>query len=150
MPVDCVAAAAMRHPSSVVLALREVLPAAAQDVRGNVELAAATAGCEAALEVLLEVELDERNDGHLGALMYAAAAKKGDRCTLACLRRLGVPLGEGVLRAAIQQMSPVPALQWLVEHGAPRGGVEEALKGGPHWLYEEVEAWLRGLPGPSQ
>ncbi len=147
----CLAAAAERQPDQVLVALRELLaPAAQPDFRSSGFLAAAS-GCEATLEAL--VGMSELQDEHGAGLeaakrRYVDAAANGDRASLECLVRLGVPLGEGVLAAAIQQQAPVPALQWLVEQGAPRGGAEEALVGAPPQRREEVEALLRGLPEP--
>ncbi len=146
-PVTCLAAAAQRQPSSALLALQELFPAAALDVSHCLQ--AAASGCGALLEALVGMGVCDKHRGSIEAVMYADAARNGDRGTLACLQRLGLPLGKGVLAAAIQQRAPVPALQWLVEQGAPRAGAEEAVLGVPYPLREEVEAWLQGLPGPS-
>ncbi len=143
----CFATAALHLPNQVLVALRELLPDNTQDVYGAY-LMAASGGCEAMLEAM--VGTGERHGGTAGAAFYARAAAKGDRGTLECLVRLGVPLGEGALAAAIERDSPVPALKWLVAQGAPRGGVEEALRGAPPGRREEVEAWLGRLLGPSQ
>ncbi len=112
---------------------------------------AAKAGCEALLEWLVE-----ENPGCLGLAgarqtPYVAAAKNGDRGTLAALRRLGVPWGaEDVVVRALRAGSPVPALQWLVEQGAPLGSARDvrakvASELAKTRLNEEEAAWLRGL-----
>lgn len=84
--------------------------------------AAATAGCAATLEGLVGLGgLAAFIDEH-GSSWYAAAAKNGDRGTMECLRRLGMPLGEAVLGAAVKQGAPLCILKWLVkQQGAPWG-----------------------------
>ncbi len=87
------------------------------------------------------------------AFCYAVAAKNGDRGTLVCLQRLGLPMGELVLGAAVVQGAPLPALRWLVEHGAPTGealicrilGVVGTCYEGRDREQQEVKAWLQGL-----
>ncbi len=84
---------------------------------------------------------------------YIPAAVNGDLATLTALRRLPVPWGsEDVLVQAVREGVSVPALRWLVEQGAPVGGVdvmEEALRAalGQRPISEGVVAWLRGLAG---
>lgn len=92
-------------------------------------------------------------EGHSGLVqagMYANAAGHGDRSTLECLVRLGIPRREGALLAAVERGAPLAALRWLVAQGAPSGGAEEALQGLPPRRRGEVEAWLLGLAGPSR
>ncbi len=94
--------------------------------------------------------------------VYVYAAKAGDLATLECLKRLGVPVCDGTLRAAVIEGCPVVILQWLVERGGA-GGTEQdvraALKAaegrvgmsrGPvsgveREEPERVVEWLRGL-----
>ncbi len=113
--------------------------------------AAAKGGCEALLEWLAEEH--PACLGLVGArpTRYLVAAKKGDRGTLAALRRLGVPWGaEDVVVQALQAGRPLPALRWLVEQGAPVGGaaaMDAAVATHLRWgcLSEQEAAWLRGL-----
>ncbi len=82
---------------------------------------------------------------------------------MACLVRLGVPLGEGVLMSAVQDRAPLCVMQCLVEHGAAAGyaevcQVDAAWRGmPPTWAelqisekrrkkqHGAVEKWFRGL-----
>ncbi len=146
-PDSCLGTAVRSQPNRVVVALRELFAA---EVPKYARPWAAHSGCEAAVEALVAPDMCKKYRGVAQAEVYTSAAKTGDRGTLECLVRLGVPLGEGMLAAAIRERAPVPALQWLVQQGAPRGGVEEALQGVPPQRREMVGAWLRGLPGPSQ
>ncbi len=119
---------------------------------------AAATGCQATLEALVYLCVCESCSGEHDNSLYAAAAANGDRGTLACLLRMGVPLGDGVLTAAVRQGAPLPALRWLVEQGAPVGHREaEGLLGeapccsSAHYLsdaeWQQIRAWLRGLLG---
>lgn len=84
---------------------------------------------------------------------YASAAQNGDRGTLTCLYRLGVPMGEGVLAAAIKAGAPLPALRWLVGHGAStQSALAPRTLSGVCIRYtldmeRQVVAWLLGLNG---
>lgn len=76
----------------------------------------------------------------------------GDRGTLACLHRLGVPMGDGVLAAAVESIAPLPALRWLGGHGpSTQLAVASAMLNSPgsHFLRnlvgQEVKAWLQGF-----
>ncbi len=87
-------------------------------------------GCEAALEALVEMGVHEQcPDG-----WYSAPAWNGDRGTLACLQRLGLPLDEEVAYYGM----PLPALKWLVEHGG-------ALSEGKIWKMLDELVEIRGL-----
>ncbi len=118
-------------------------------------MGAAATGCQATLEALVHLGTCKSCSGEHVNAWYAAAAANGDQGTLDCLRRLGVPLGDGVLTAAVRQGAPLPALRWLMEQGAPVGHQEEDLLGeatrssiyvsDTEW--EQVRAWLQGLPG---
>ncbi len=93
-------------------------------------LQAANRGCEAAVEWLVGAGCvpDEDNNP------YIFAGLEEDVCTLACLRRLGVPWGAGVLRAAVDEGLSPRVVRWMVEQGAPwdgeavREAAEEARK----------------------
>ncbi len=139
------------QPWPVWCVLRELLPSHA-DGRGFPHYTvtnAARAGCEAALEGMVR-------EGNRGASIkwYADAAGAGDRGTLECVQRLGVPLAEGVLRKAVASSAPLAALRWLEEQGMPvkEREVKRALKvvTGSYPREQEqreVRAWLRGLRG---
>ncbi|KAG2490755.1 hypothetical protein HYH03_010909 [Edaphochlamys debaryana] len=78
----------------------------------------AASGCETALEWLVEGGYEPPADGS----PYVTAACSGDLCTLAVLRRLGVPFGDDdgeafseVLWAS--EVSVSPALLWMLEAG---------------------------------
>ncbi len=82
--------------------------------------AAASSGCEALLDWLAGQHRVRRGLG------YGSAATKGDKGTLAALRRLGVPWDAGFTVArAVREGCWVPVLRWLVEQGAPVGTGEE-------------------------
>lgn len=154
------AASYREHPWHVWRALQEVGAAfIARDVTAAEVDEAATTRCEATLEALAELGVLSRlqGEGYIrkSTAWYAAAAQNGDRSTLDCLRRLGVPMGDGVLEAAVERFAPLPALRWLVEHGAPwqsavrDSEVAKAVRENYTRAAEqqEVEAWLRGLSG---
>ncbi len=117
---------------------------------------AAEAGCEAMVEWL--VEQPGSLDAVVGATLYVAAAKNGDRATLATLRRLGVPWGaQDVVVRAVREKCGVPGLRWLVEQGAPvgsRSAMVAAIKQTPWpWcrsLSAEEVACLQGLAEEDQ
>ncbi len=131
--------------------LRELLPSCATRealTEFTVKHAALT-GCEATLEGLV-------GEGFRCASIewYAGAAGAGNRGTLECMRRLGVPLGEGVLQEAVRKVAPLAALRWLTEQGLPvgQGEVDRALEEVPGSYprkqeRREVRAWLCGLRG---
>ncbi len=141
-------------------ALRGLLPATALQHTwcAGVTIAAVATGCEATLEALEIMDIgDEPDPPGLHSTWYATAAKFGDRGTLSCLQRLGVPLGDRLLVMSItEDTTPLPAMRWLVEQGAPaspdmvRSALEELefpwqVRQGRE--RQEVEAWLRGLLG---
>ncbi len=108
------------HAWGVWCAMRELLPANARKVPQQAAACAAAAGCEATLKALVGMGMDTGvQGGGLATGWYAAAAKNGDLGTLSCLRRLGVPLGEGVVAATAKAQAPVQALAWLMQQGAP-------------------------------
>lgn len=83
-----------------------------------------------------------------GASPYTAAARNGDRGTLAALRRPGVPWGgqDTVVQAACSECE-LPALRWMREHGAPRGNPDNLVRAAAkveRWAGATAE-WLRGL-----
>ncbi len=159
-----VAAAQAEQPWAVWRELQQLLPWARQrKVSADTAGLAARAGCEATLEALVQMDMFGGPQGMLQSAAtattvfngwYVAAAKNGDLGTLSCLRRLGVPLGEGLLCEAVKERVPVPALQWLVAQGAPvgYGRVREMVGRLQEWYLpwhererEDVEWWLRGL-----
>ncbi len=85
---------------------------------------ATRAGCEALLETL--VQQSGCRGGTGGQLPYLIAAQRGDRATLDALRRLGVQWGaqDLVFQAACINC-PLPAVVWLLEHGAPGCSAEQ-------------------------
>ncbi len=117
-----VAAAQLGHPWPVWQALRELLPAQQRAVPPATAIAAAAAGCEATLEALVGPGVCEEHGAEPACLWYAAAAHSDDLGTLSRLMRLGVPLGEGVLAAAVREGAPVCAA-WLA---GQRGGAGRA------------------------
>ncbi len=117
----------------------------------------AAVGCEEMLEWLVQ------QPGCRGALRslstspflspYVMPGRRGDRGTLAALRRLGVPwdvCAGSVVAHAVQWECVTPAVRWLVEQGAPMRSAEDmeravafrVRRGG---LSDGEEAWLRGL-----
>lgn len=148
------AAAAGGQPWAVWCTLLQQLPRHTWDLPCEAAAAAVTPGCAATLEGVvglggLAAFIDEHGSG-----WYAAAAKNGDPGTMECLRRLGMPLGEGVLGAAVKQGAPLCALEWLVEQGAPWGVWEVRFAVGMLEVHyprprdrerQEVGAWLKGL-----
>ncbi len=113
---------------------------------GKAVVPAAMGGCEALLEWVVE-EPDNLFDTAVHASPYIVAAKRGDRGTLAALRRLGVPWElEDLVFKALYSLCPLPAVRWLAEQGAPvgsKGDMEKVVK----WrlMGEEPEAWLKDL-----
>ncbi len=107
----------------------------------------AMGGCEALLEWL--AAQPGCFDGPMEARPYLAAAKRGDRCTLDSMRRLGVRWGaRDVVVLAVLDGCSMPALRWLVEHGAPvgtRAAVEVRMDRGC-----DKAVWLLGLAGPAE
>ncbi len=148
-------------PWPVWCVLRELLPSCATReavTEFSIKFAALT-GCEATLEGLVG-EQSTSNARLVGegiitsVLWYAHAAGAGDRGTLECVRRLGVPIGEWVLHSAVTSSAPLAALRWLAEQGMPINGEEvgSARRAVYKWYkckeeQGEVEAWLRGLQG---
>ncbi len=146
------------QPYSVWCALRELLPAGAREVLRRAAIWAARAGSQATLEALAGLGALEGIRPEQAAAMYALAAGNGDRGTLECLLRLGVPLGEGAMAAAVREGSPLASLGWLEGQGAQLGGPEaqELLSGMEDMsLHSDMdcrqraglEAWLRGRMG---
>ncbi len=114
-------------------------------------VAAAEGGCEALLEWLVEQHPGCLEASGSGVSPYASAAARGDLGTLTALRRLGVPWGErGVVVWAVRNGCSGRALRWLVEQGAPVGGMED-LKSEAYFamrcgsLLAEDVAWVRSL-----
>ncbi len=125
-----VCAAARRGDLALVQYLLQQLPG--HRPGGKVLAAAAKGCCEALLEWLVEQ--------HPGCLAgpwsepaYVSPAKKGDRGTLAALRRLRVPWGaKDVVVQAVKGECEAQVLQWLADQGAPvgrAGAMEEAVAG---------------------
>ncbi len=146
------------QPYSVWRALRELLPAGAREVPREVATGAARAGSQATLEALAGLGLYEGIGVEEAVDVYAAATANGDRGTVECLLRLGVPLGEGALAAAVRRAAPLPPLRWLEGQGAAMTAVEaQLLLSGMEDLAmdtgisgqerADLEAWLRGWMG---
>ncbi len=153
-----VAAACQGHGCAVWSAVAKLLlPSDAPTHVPRIALSgAARAGCEVMLEAVVGLGGLGTASGDSSAACYAAAAKNGDLGTLGCLRRLGVPLGWGVLAAAVREGAPLCALQWLAEQGAVLGvseaqGILGDLRDGrygknlSHREREEVVVWIQGL-----
>ncbi len=162
-----------KHPRVVVRAVQELVPlhAQRQQEQGQVQRqqrraevywpgqavgTAVAAGCEATLEVLLGQVPDYHGFRSMWpSTWYAGAARTGDRGTLACLRRLGVPLDTMLLGVAVVMEATLPGLRWLVEQGAPVSSeaVQDALENAqlypdrPVGRRGELVAWLEGLLG---
>ncbi len=116
----------------------------------EVLVAAAQGGCEALLEWLVEQHPGCLEGPNADPSPYMHPAKEGDTATLTALRRLGVPWGAGdVVAKAVRCGYSLPALHWLVEHGAPVGSCEAmeeaAAVSAARGTSAKVVAWLRGL-----
>ncbi len=114
---------------------------------------AAAAGCEATLRAVVATDGFKDHKRLLQFSWYCYAAANGDVSTLACLRRLGLRPGRGVIGVAVHEGAPLSALQWLIKHGAPwyRSDLTDRLSqlaaAYPSPRDDErrdVEAWLRG------
>ncbi len=80
---------------------------------------------------------------------YVSAGRCGDTPMLACLRRLGVPWNERVVRWAAEEPDlHLHMLRWLVEHGAPwdEAAMVKAIRGAGSWDADTV-AWLAARLG---
>ncbi len=110
------AAVEARHPWPVWEVLWGMLTRRDPCMAFGPVMCAAEAGCGAVLEGLVRRRVLRDWGSHVGSGWYAQAAKDGDRGTLECLARLGVPLGP--LEAAVSAGAPLCALQWLEQHGA--------------------------------
>ncbi len=145
------------QPWSVLCMLRELLPLEYREIGIETAREAAATGCEAALEGLVGLGVCKAYGVNLQVTWYAVAARNGDLGALSCLRRLGVPLRERVVAAAVSVGVPVPSLRWLLDQGATWSSLEEreALEGlrtmpayggvHRHQAAGEVRAWLQGL-----
>ncbi len=119
------------HPWAIMHALLELRQAHAQDVPYLALAYASHTGCEATLEALLGMGVLQGGMQGTSADQlvmlpvhwYACAARNGDRGTLECLRRLGVPLDRSaVVRFALEEgpdeaPAPAPALAWVEGQG---------------------------------
>ncbi len=112
---------------------------------------AVEAGCEELLEWMAQQPRGLVGQGRTSP--YIVAGRNGDRATLAALRRLGVPWGQGAeqfLAHAALEGCEVPVLRWLVEQGAPVG-TRGFLKSNVRWreclraLSGEEADWLLQL-----
>ncbi len=113
--------------------------------------AAARGGCEAVLEWLVGAGC-RAGDDELSGNPYMVAADNGDMATLRCLRRLGVPWGEGLVCDAVHKYdTPPSAVRWLVEQGAQldrqavewaeaRARAEAGWRECAEWLAARLEA----------
>ncbi len=107
--------------------------------------AAADGGCEAAVDLVLELGGQRVLQNEYGRNPYAAAGRHGDLATLRHLRHIGVPWGRNVLREAVERRAELPVLRWMVEQGAPwdSQAVHHALvcinRAG---MFKESRAWL--------
>ncbi len=90
---------------------------------GNTLQEAVMGGCEEVVEWLVR----EHPACQECSRPYACAAKNGDLGTLTALARLRVPWGRrDTVAKAVQMGCTLPALQWLVKHGA-RAGSKQGL-----------------------
>ncbi len=146
-----VAAGHKGHPWAVWHFLEELAPAFTlpEHFRGQLVKGIVSAGNEVVVRAVAQLGWLSGADA---TPCYAAAAQNGDRGTLACLHLLGVPMGDGVLAAAIKDGAHLPALRWLVGHGAStQSAVAAETLGSLRSYYlrdqerEEVLAWLQGL-----
>ncbi len=107
--------------------------------------AAADSGCEAAVDLVLELGGQRALQNEYGRNPYAAAGRHGDLATLRYLRRIGVPWGRSVLREAVDRGAELPVLRWMVEQGAPwdSGAVHKAsVRSNRSGMFKESRAWL--------
>ncbi len=134
--------AATRGDLGLVQYLQQQRPGWRPD--GDLVVAAATAGGEALLEWLVE-QLGNLTGTAVHASPYIVAAKRGDRGTLAALRRLGVPWErDNLVLVAYGTGCPLPAVRWLAEQGAPVGSkvmVAALLPNGD----TDTAVWLRSF-----
>ncbi len=114
--------------------------------------AAAGGGCEAVMEWLVERGCAEGNEWGLLDKCYLKAGQRGNLAALECLRRLGVPRGEGLLSRAVGAWAlslPLPVVQWLWGQGARISGQQlqsarRAAEERPGQEGVEVVEWLEG------
>ncbi len=105
-------------------------------------------GCEVLLDSL--VDHPSITCGPVRACPYLVAGKRGDRATLAALRRLEVPWGaQDVMLKAMKEDCSAGVLRWLAEQGAPVGDRDAMRKAvGTRWSRRcTVGAWLLRLAG---
>ncbi len=147
---EAACAAAARGNLALVQYLLQQKPV--QSLGGLVH-AAASGGCEALLEWLVEQPGCLESLGGGGGSPYIPAAVNGDRDTLTALRQVGVPwCSQDVVACAVKSGCGLPVLRWLVQQGAPVGSrreMAEALAGRPEALEAgldaETKAWLLDL-----
>lgn len=104
--------------------------------------AAACGGCEAVVEWLVGAGCEPEE---LRERPYIAAGQRGDRGTLQCLRRLGVPWSADEVQVATMLAMCLPAVRWLVEQGAAWSWGQVAAAVGcarREGLFSESVAWL--------
>ncbi len=120
------------HPWAIMRALLELQQGDAMNVPIPVVENAAFTGCEATLEALMGMGVFEgrlqgvSRDRSVGVRLnwYIHAMRNGDRGTLECLRRLGVPLDRFlVVGLAPDGPSAAPALAWVKEQQESHGSV---------------------------
>lgn len=112
--------------------------------------AAADSGCEAAVDLVLELGGRRVLQSEYGRNPYAAVGRHGDLAMLRYLRHIGVPWGRSVLREAGERGAELPVLRWLVEQGAPWDGqaVQQALaRSSRRGMFQESRAWLVAARG---
>ncbi len=144
------------HPWAVWRCLQQLVTTdgVSFEDREQIARAAVASGNEAVVCAVAELGWLPGVNGASPTSCYAVAAKNGDRGMLACLQRLGLPMGEGALGAAVRQGAPLPALRWLVEHGAATQAARDrvvlaSISNYYKWRnqeQQEVQAWLQGLP----
>lgn len=107
------------------------------ELQADVLVWAAKGGCEALVEWGLERVVGAGREGQVQwERVWCAAAKHGDLGTMECLRRLGVPWGQGLLRRAVVEHLPLAAVRWMVGQGAPADRAEATAAvaaAGVHW-----------------
>ncbi len=110
LPRDAILHAARRGDLGLLRYLHEELGAS---LGPHVLAAAVHSGCGALLEWLVERGCAAGREVVETDACYLAAGKRGDRGTLECLRRLGVPRSEVLWLKASKGVVPEPVFQWI-------------------------------------
>ncbi len=175
-PVDqpgCMAEAAERGDLDLVRHLHSLRNTTSPEPHGvSVWYGAAKGGCRAVLEWLAEEgggppvvpgigggggdggggSTTGRGRDQPGVSPYVAAGCNADLLTLECLRRLGVPLGDGALVEAVAERCDTAVLRWLVDAGVRvdeqvRAALEERVARKRVWPYSKKRYLQQLWPG---